>query len=832
VAYVDEPRPEFVLTRTPDVGISAKAILPASVDPEVRQFSGSVYKTERMAKKDAAFETYLGLYSAGLVNDNLLPVVVPETQDAISILVESREGMCQTDSRLDPWREIATTCNLQDAELFTFRLDISGEERPISSVLLVLPRALNTSLQIPLLWTPSSTFTALVTPYTDNLPASFQFGTAQQVTHHLLKTVFSRKMQHRDLTPDGYPWMLVPADYIGALKEWLDDPLGMMPEDDKTSLESHLVRRPNNNIPYFFREAAPQNDLTKQVDNETQGQARKRKAESSGESGEEEASSEDLHTVDLMRLPRRVDFLHPSASEGAHTSWEAIPWSECSIENLPASYGRTMLFIPSILHIVELALVSQIAVDTLLSPIGFQDPKLVMTALTASAAHEYMNYQILEFLGDSLLKYYTSLNLFVQFPKWHEGYLTKKKDSIVGNARLSRAALDVGLDRFIHTEPFAGAQWKVRTISELRSESKDLPGRYLSTKVLADVVEALIGAAYMDGNDSQESERRSLACVKLFLPELPWDTVQGNIARYHHPPLPEDVSVSHFATVEAMIGYQFQNHTLIAEALTHPSAIDVFGSYQRLEYLGDAVLDHIVVATVFRAGHKTREPLSMTLIRAAVVNADFLAFLCLETTIELQRFDVSTDNSTHNSAIKRGSERKSLGQFISATENAIVLAQQACIERHQQLRDQINEAIQHGTSYPWSLLIRLRADKFLSDIIESVLGAIYLDSRGSIAACEGFLEKIGLLSYLHRLISEPEIKVMHPKERLGIDSGNAKLIYESSIEYGDDGEARYIGRVIKDGEAFAVSDPGYSRQEVETRAAELAIAKLAAGKGL
>jgi hypothetical protein len=224
VAYVDEPHPEFILIRDPDIGISAKVVLPTSVDPEVREFSGSLCKTERMAKKDAAFEAYLGLYRAGLVNDNLLPAVVPETQDAISIQIESRDGMCQTDSRLDPWRDIATTCNLQDAEHFTFRLDISGEERPISSVLLVLPRALNTSLRIPLLWTPSSTFTALITPYTDSLPASFQYGTAQQVTHHLLKTIFSRKMQHQDLTPDGYPCMVVPADYIGALKEWLNDP--------------------------------------------------------------------------------------------------------------------------------------------------------------------------------------------------------------------------------------------------------------------------------------------------------------------------------------------------------------------------------------------------------------------------------------------------------------------------------------------------------------------------------------------------------------------------------------------------------------------------------
>ena len=832
VAYVEDPRPEFILRRVAGIGVSAKVVLPTSVDTEVRQHSGSLCRSERMAKKDAAFEAYLGLYRAGLVNDNLLPAVVPEMQDVVSIQTESRESMWQTSGRLDPWREIAAGCNLEDAELFTLRVDIPGEEERISPVLLVLPTSLKTFLDIPLLWTPSSTFTALVTPSHEDIPASFEISIAQKVTHHLLKTIYGRKIQDEGPALSGYPGMIVPAGYITSLKEWLDDPLRMMSEGEKTSLESHLVRRQNRNIPYFFREATGLNGVNKQTETKTQDRSGRGSTGFSIESDGGESGSQNSDTVEVMRLPKRIDFLHPAASDMAHTAWESVPWSECTIESLPASYARMMLFIPSILHIIGIGLVAQNAVDTLLSPVGFKDPKHVMTALTASAAHEFMNYQSLEFLGDSLLKYYTSLQLFAQFPKWHEGYLSRKKDGIVSNARLCRAALDVGLDRFIHTQPFAGAQWKMRTNAELRSKSDDQTGRFLSTKVLADVVEALIGAAYMDGSNSQEPERQSLACIRLFLPELAWDSVQVNIARCQYPQLPEDVSVSHFETVEAMIGYQFENRMLIAEAFTHPSAIDKFCSYQRLEYLGDAVLDHIVVTTMFRAADKRLNHSAMTLIRTAVVNADLLAFLCLETTMDLERFDVLPDNTSQESTITSRMERKYLCQFMTATGSAIMRAQQTCIERHQQLREQINEAIQHGDSYPWSLLIRLRADKFFSDIVESILGAIYLDSRGSIEACNGFLGEIGLLHYLQRLIREPKIEVMHPKEKLGVASGNAKLGYESSWYYGEDGQGRYKGKVVMDGEVFAVSDDGFTKLEAETRVAELAVSKLTARKQL
>lgn len=49
------------------------------------------------------------------------------------------------------------------------------------------------------------------------------------------------------------------------------------------------------------------------------------------------------------------------------------------------------------------------------------------------------------------------------------------------------------------------------------------------------------------------------------------------------------------AAVEKALGYRFKNPQLLFQALTHPSCHSSGGSYQRLEYLGDAVLDLMIM---------------------------------------------------------------------------------------------------------------------------------------------------------------------------------------------------------------------------------------------
>ena len=56
--------------------------------------------------------------------------------------------------------------------------------------------------------------------------------------------------------------------------------------------------------------------------------------------------------------------------------------------------------------------------------------------ITASSANDIINYERLETLGDSFLKYIVTLSLFLSFPDKDEGKLTAVKGKMVGNRNL------------------------------------------------------------------------------------------------------------------------------------------------------------------------------------------------------------------------------------------------------------------------------------------------------------------------------------------------------------------------------------------------------------
>ncbi len=76
------------------------------------------------------------------------------------------------------------------------------------------------------------------------------------------------------------------------------------------------------------------------------------------------------------------------------------------------------------------------------------------------------------------------------------------------------------------------------------------------------------------------------------------------------------------ASVEAKIGYQFKDHALLEEACTHSSyrQIDPYcKDNERLEFLGDSVLDIVVAERLYRNGCDL-DPGNMTLFKARVVS--------------------------------------------------------------------------------------------------------------------------------------------------------------------------------------------------------------------
>ena len=54
-------------------------------------------------------------------------------------------------------------------------------------------------------------------------------------------------------------------------------------------------------------------------------------------------------------------------------------------------------------------------------------------------------------------------------------------------------------------------------------------------------------------------------------------------------------------------------------------------------------------------------------------------------------------------------------------------------------------AFDYGLVYPWRALAAFAPEKVFSDLIEAVLGAIYIDTNGDLKACVAILRRFGVL---------------------------------------------------------------------------------------
>lgn len=112
----------------------------------------------------------------------------------------------------------------------------------------------------------------------------------------------------------------------------------------------------------------------------------------------------------------------------------------------------------------------------------FKNPKLLEQALTHRSFQEDRDQnERLEFLGDAVLGLIAAQNLYEKFPKATEGTLTQLRALYVCQANLSKAAERLELGRVLRA-----------------AKAMRLSGAVQQTSVISDVVEAIIGAAYLD----------------------------------------------------------------------------------------------------------------------------------------------------------------------------------------------------------------------------------------------------------------------------------------------------------------------------------------------
>lgn len=111
----------------------------------------------------------------------------------------------------------------------------------------------------------------------------------------------------------------------------------------------------------------------------------------------------------------------------------------------------------------------------------FADPRLLDDALTHRSAQARHNER-LEFLGDAVLGLVVAEALWRRFPQATEGELSRLRAQLVNRETLARVAQELGIGQYLRL----GA-------GELRS------GGHARESILADAVEAILAALYLDG---------------------------------------------------------------------------------------------------------------------------------------------------------------------------------------------------------------------------------------------------------------------------------------------------------------------------------------------
>ncbi|KAH7925160.1 P-loop containing nucleoside triphosphate hydrolase protein [Leucogyrophana mollusca] len=776
--------------------------LPRLLPPELRVFTvAREYRSKRSAHQHAAFKAYLALYDAGLLNDHLLPltsVVEPDLEEEVKALlkdVEKRSGTASVASQMDPWlpkeghaRWWATQLSIEGLpalRMFT-RVEPARLEREETPTLYHRLRG-NMKVDVNSLGAVDLSPTAVLA--------------AQHSTRRLFWSLYGSRMSWDDVD-FAYMFETI-GDVDNALWEsrraWLKESLG-----GDASSENAFA-----NAEAFGNAFSFPNDVTWVRDGRPYGRiyrfvSWKIDQVSTEEEGELRAKYSRLTDIQITYpllvvepLPSRTNFLLPLPPHSTATTVKRVLLlpQHSSIDLLSAAECEHSALLPSIIRHLSVTMTvhslrSNLLANTALRSVPFS---LLTEAITAPVAQDQTHYQRLESLGDAVLKFIVAMELLAAYPLWHEGYLTKRKDHAVSNARLAKEALAKSLYQWIIRDRFSPRRFKPKRLLHVNEDSiavedeaqdEPIDGRKsrkeieeLSTKMLADVVEALIGAAYVHGGFDL-----GIGCAKLFGLGLTWQTLSSCVDTVLSRVENTDDIPTQITDVERMLGYEFSRKLLLVEALTHASyQFDLRTvSYERMEFLGDSLLDMVVTDYLYRYSAKEFSPGQIHIRKSAVVNTHFLAYICLRCSLEV---DASMPGPGKRGSIvmRADTQHIYLWQCLLHSSHIILEEQKATFARFRNVRAEIEEGLQHGSIFPWAALTRLQAPKLFSDIIESLLGAVYLDSGGNLDAVRGMLKTLGVLPCLERIVHD-EVDVLHPVSRLSIWAARAQKTIEYHIE--------------------------------------------------
>ncbi|XP_067286296.1 ribonuclease 3 [Pseudorasbora parva] len=260
----------------------------------------------------------------------------------------------------------------------------------------------------------------------------------------------------------------------------------------------------------------------------------------------------------------------------------------------------------------------------------------------------------LEFLGDAVVEFLTSVHLYYLFPSLEEGGLATYRTAIVQNQHLAMLAKKLELDRFM-----------------LYAHGPDLCRESDLRHAMANCFEALIGAVYLEGG---------LEEAKLLFGRLLFNSEDLRDVWLNYPPHPLQVQepqtdrqliesspvLQKLTSFEDTIGVLFTHVRLLARAFTLRTVGFnhlTLGHNQRMEFLGDSIMQLVATEYLFihfpdhHEGH-------LTLLRSSLVNNRTQAKVAEE--LGMQEFAITNDKTKRPVALRTKTLADLLESFIAA----------------------------------------------------------------------------------------------------------------------------------------------------------------------
>ncbi|KAK4043407.1 dicer-like protein 1 [Parachaetomium inaequale] len=327
------------------------------------------------------------------------------------------------------------------------------------------------------------------------------------------------------------------------------------------------------------------------------------------------------------------------------------------------------------------------------------------------------NYERLEFLGDCFLKMATTISIFTLIPDKAEFEYHVERMLLICNRNLFNNALEIKLEEYIRSMAFDRRSWYPEGLTLKRGKRKDVTRQHvLADKTIADVCEALIGAAYLTAQE-QTPPNFDLAIRAVTIMVKDKNHAMTSYPDYYAAYVPpawqtapcNSTQLDMASRFEARMGYAFTHPRLLRSAFQHPTYPSVYEklpSYQRLEFLGDALLDMASVEFLFHR-FPGADPQWLTEHKMAMVSNQFLG--CLAVCLGFHKA------ITYCSA----AIQKEIAEYVAEIEDALDAAKTLAITQGKPQDE-----------YARDFWVRCgRPPKCLPDVVEAYVGAVFVDSR-------------------------------------------------------------------------------------------------------